>query len=89
MLDAPDVRVETLAPGPRARAGDGVGRFHDEGFHALFFDFVMMRRDAIDDCVFAAVALDEFGADLGVRAFDIVVDRLADVVQQNRRPWRY
>ena len=45
-------------------------------------DLLVVRRDGIDDLGRQVVALGDLGADGGVRAFDLVVDRLADVVQQ-------
>lgn len=43
-----------------------------------------MRRDAVDDLGGLVVALGHFNAQLDVRAFHLVIDGLADVVEQTR-----
>ena len=45
----------------------------------------MVGGDAVDDLERQVVALGDLGADRGVRTLDLVVDGLADVVEQAAR----
>src|SRR6476660_7678223 len=71
-----------------ARAGPGtadcVGSGHDEGLDRLWLLFAVVRGDGVDNLGRAAEPAGDICADQGVRAFDFVVDCLADVVEQPR-----
>lgn len=77
-----DVGLHALATGAGASAADGVGCLHDNRLDVELLDLVMMAGDAIEDFLVHAVALTELRADDGVRAFNLMIDRLTDVVQQ-------
>ena len=42
----------------------------------------MVAGNGVDNVFRLAVAFHELGSDDGVRAFDLVIERLADIVQQ-------
>ena len=76
-------RVATSA-GPGAR--EGVGRLHDHRLDRAWLDLVVMGLDRVGDGLALAVAAGQAGADQRMGALHLVVDRLADVVQQRRPP---
>src|SRR4029077_20030749 len=82
LLQARDVVRDDLAPRPGTRGADGVGGRDERANHRHRFHVAVMAADAVDDRLREAVALEELAADHRVRPFDLVVDRLADVVQQ-------
>ena len=71
-----------LAAGTRPRRADRVGDLHDRRLDAGVLDLLVVRGDGVDHLHRQVVALGDLGADRRVRALDLVVDRLADVVQQ-------
>src|SRR3989442_389147 len=76
----------TSAARARPRAGDGVGGGDDDRLDALRLLVVVVGGDGVDDLRrLHAEALEDVGADQGVRPLDLVVDRLADVVQETGR----
>ena len=77
-----DVALEHLAPRARTRARERVGRIDQRRENRLGFDFLMMRRDRVYDLRRLAVLARDLAADQRVRAFDLVRQRLADIVQQ-------
>ena len=82
VLEPLDVGVHGLAAGTRPRRADRVGDLDDRGLQAGVLDLLVVGGDAVDDLERQVVALGDLGADGRMRAFDLVVDRLADVVQQ-------
>ena len=68
------------APGRRGAAGVGRGDEHRVGI--LDDDVVVVAEGGVHDLGLLAVPLEEVGADLGMAPFQLVVGRLADVVQQ-------
>ena len=66
--------------GPATRKG--VGCLDDPGFHGLRFLLVVVRSDSVYDLRRPAQPFGYFGPYDGVRAFDLVVYGLANVVQQ-------
>ena len=66
--------------GAGASGGDGVADFDDDGFGGGGFDVVVVGGDGVDDGFGHAVFFGEFGADVGVFAFDFVGDSLTHVV---------
>ena len=82
VLEPLDVRVHRLAAGARPGRADRVGDLDDRRLEAGVLDFLVVRRDGVDHLERQVVALGDRGADGGVRPLDLVVDRLADVVQQ-------
>ena len=82
-LKAFKVMLDGFAPCARPCRGDGVGRRNDEGFGALrFCDAFVMREDGIDHLRRFVVFLRDIRRYLVMRAFDLVVDGFADIVQQ-------
>ena len=71
-----------LAAGAGPRRADGVGDLDDRRLDAGVLDLLVVRRDGIHDAHREVVALGDSGADRRVGALDLVVDGLADVVQQ-------
>jgi hypothetical protein len=76
----------TAGAGTRAR--EGVGDLHDHGLDGLHLDLAVVGFHRVRDRFGFLVAACELAADQGVRAFDLVADGLADVVQQRRAPGR-
>ena len=84
---APDVLLERVAAGARACTGDGVGGLDDHGLDRARLDLAVVSLHRVGDRLGLAAAPGDLPADEGMRALDLVGDRLADVVQQ-RRPAR-
>ena len=82
VLEPLDVGVHRLAAGTRPRGADRVGDLDDRRLDAGVLDLLVMGGDAVDDLHRQVVPLGDLGADGGVRALDLVVDRLADVVEE-------
>src|SRR5829696_4239184 len=82
VLEALDVRLHRLAAGSRSRGADGVGDLDDRGLDAGELDLLVVCRDPVDDLERHRMLLGDARADRGVRPLNLVVDRLADVVQQ-------
>src|SRR5450830_775125 len=81
-LEPLDVVLERLAAGAGPRRGDGVGGLHKDGLDSLRLDVLVVRLDGVAHALRLAVLLAELLRDVGVRTVDLVVDGLADVVQQ-------
>ena len=77
-----DVVLHHLAPRAGPPAGDRVRRRDDERFDRLRLLLVVVRGDGVDDPGRPAEPLGDLRADQGVRPLDLVVDGLADVVQE-------
>ena len=77
-----DVGLDHLAAGAGPGAADGVGGGDDERLDGLRLLLAVVGGDGVDDLGRAAEPLGDVRADQGVRPLDLVVDRLADVVQQ-------
>ena len=77
-----DVGLDHLPPRPRPRPADRVGGGDDEGLDRLRLLLAVVGGDGVDDLAGAAEPLGDVGPDQGVRPLHLVVDRLADVVQQ-------
>ena len=82
LLEPLDVALERLAAGTGASGRDGVGGLHEDGLDGLRLDVAVVRLDGVDDRLGLVHPAGEVGADDGVRALDLVVDGLAEVVQQ-------
>src|ERR1035437_2898246 len=82
ILEPLDVALEHLAPGSRPRARQRIGRIDQRRQNSLGLDFLMMRGDRVYDLRRLAVFAGDLAADQRVRAFDLVSQRLADIVQQ-------
>ncbi len=80
--EALDVVGHDLAPCARAGGADRVGRGDERTDHRDRLDIAVVADHAVDHGLGEAVALEELATDDGVRPFDLVVDGLADVVQQ-------
>ena len=81
-LEPLDVVLHRLAARARAGSRDRVGRLHEHGLDGLRLDVEVVRLDGVHDGVRLAVLARHLRADHGVRALDLVRQRLADVVQQ-------
>src|SRR3954451_25033897 len=75
-----DVLLQALAPRARPRSRDRVGRDQQHGLDRLRLDFVVVGFDRVDDGRRLAVAARVLGREERMRAFDLVRQRLADVV---------
>src|SRR5829696_3730093 len=82
LLEALDVRLEDVAARAGTRRGDGVGRLHDHRFQRRPVDVHVMRGDGLEHRLALAVLAQEIEAELEVRALQVAVDRLADVVEE-------
>src|SRR5439155_5098297 len=83
-LEPLQVIRDDLASCARARGADRVRGRNERAGHRHRLDVTVVTDDAVDDRLREAVPLEELATDDGVRALDLVVDRLADVVQQTR-----
>ena len=83
LLEPLDVAFEALASGAGPAGADGVGGEDDGRVGAGGFDVAVVGGGGVDDLVLLAVPLQQVGPDLRVPALDLVVDGLADVVQQS------
>src|ERR1043166_6071720 len=81
-LEPLDVRLETLAPRAGARAADRVGGAHEHRPQAAAGVVVVMIADRLEHLLRFAVAGRHLHAERGVRALLVVIDGLADVVEQ-------
>src|SRR3954470_11463401 len=77
-----DVRLENVAPGTRARRRDRVGGLYDHCFERRPVDVHVVRGDRHQDRFAFAVLPQEVKSKLQVRALQIAIDRLANVVQE-------
>ena len=82
LLEPLHVRLEDVAARAGARGGDRVGRLHDHRLERRPVDVHVVGRDRLQDRLALAVLAEELEAELEVRALEIAVDRLADVVQE-------
>ena len=80
-----DILLQAFTACARARPRDGIRSFHDGGLYGFLLHLVVVRGDGIDHLGVDAVALGKLSADLGVCALHVVVDGLAQVVQQGAR----
>src|SRR5439155_17308622 len=81
LLQTLDGIRDDLAASAGSRRADGVGGRDEGADHRHRLHVAVMADDAVDDRLRKAVPLEELAADHGVRALDLVVDRLADVVE--------
>ena len=80
-FEALDVGLDHFAAGAWARAADCIRGGHDEGLDRLWLFFAVVRRDGMDDLGRSAEPPGDIRADQRVRTLDLVVDRLANVVE--------
>jgi len=85
-LEPLDVVLERLATGAGTRRRDRVGRLHEDSLDRLRLDVLVVGLDRVHDALRLAVLLGELLRDLGVRAVHLMVDRLADVVEEAGAP---
>ena len=84
LLQTLDVVLQVLTARAGTRGGDGVGRLHQAGHQRLALHVAVVRLNGVDDVLLLAVLAGVFHTERHVRALDLVVKRLADVVQQTR-----
>lgn len=77
-----DVVLDVLAACARTGGGDRVGCLNQAGNNGLCLDVAVMRLDGVNDRRGFLVLFSKVYADLDMAALDLVVDRLADVMQQ-------
>lgn len=76
-----DIIRACFAPCARSCAGDCVCRLNKYRLYALRFYVAVMRLNTVDDVFVLFVLLRKVYADLNMRAFDLEVDSLTDIVQ--------
>src|SRR5699024_9775946 len=81
-FQALDVALQRLAARARPGGGDGVGGIDDAGVERRGEVEVVVVGDGVDDLLRLAEAPAQVGADLGVGAVYLAVDRFAYVVKQ-------
>src|ERR1019366_6000784 len=76
--------IEAAGPPPRSAAGggEGVGGHEHEGPDGSRFLVVVMRTDRVDDRGRPSQPGQDLAADDGVGAFDVLLDGVADVVEE-------
>ena len=82
LLKALDVGLCRLTTGTRTGGRDGIGRSHRGRRDRNRIDVGMVCLDGVHDLGALAVATGEVGATDGMRALDLVVDSLANVVEK-------
>src|SRR6185437_1947337 len=83
-LQAFDVGAHRLAAGPRAGGGDRVGGGDQERLHRLRLLVGVVGGYRMDDLGRLPEPLADIGPDQGVRPLDLMVHRLANVVEEPR-----
>ena len=81
-LEAFDVVLQRLAPGAGTCRRHGVRRLYEDGLNGLRLHVAVVCADGVAHTLRLAVLAGQLLADLRVRPVDLVVDGLADVVQQ-------
>ena len=76
-----DVVLDVLAACARTGGGDRVGCLNQAGNNSLCLDVAVMRLDGVNDRRGFLVLFGKVYADLDMAALDLVVDRLANVMQ--------
>ena len=84
LFETLDVVLDVLAARAGTGRGDRVRRLDEAGLDGMRLDVAVVGLDAVDDRVALAVLAGDVHADGDVAALDLVVDGLADVVQQAR-----
>src|SRR5699024_6445080 len=79
-----DTAFKRLAPRTRSGCTECISRCYDDGDDACRFLVTMMGMEGIDDCRMLFIAFCQFNTDIDMAAFDFMVDRLADVMQEPR-----
>src|SRR2546421_2661294 len=82
LLQALDVVRHDLAAGARPRGTDRIGGGDERADHRHRFNVAVVPDHPVDHRLRKAVPLEELAADDRVRPLDLVIDRLADVVQE-------
>ena len=82
LFKALDVVFDILAACAGAGGGDGVGGLNDAGNDRARLNVAVVRFDSVDDRFALFVLLADIDADGDVAALDLVVDGLADIVQE-------
>ena len=77
-----DVIFQVLTSGAGTGRRNGVGRLNDAGDDRLGFHIPVVGVDGVDDRLIFFVLPGDVHADVDVGTLDLVVERLADVVQQ-------
>ena len=83
LLEALDVVLGRLAAGTRACSGDGIGCLDKHIEDCIRLDVCVVCLDSMDDLRLLAVAAGKVCTDDGMRAFHLMVDGLADVMQES------
>ena len=84
ILQPLDVAFQVLAAGTGPCGADGVGGHHDEGQRSLGLHIAMVRLNGVNNGGVLLVLAGNLHTDLDVAAFDLVIQSLADVMQQTR-----
>ena len=82
LFQALDVVFQILAPCAGSGSGDGVSRLDQAGDDGLGLYVVVVGVDGVDDFLALLVLPGQLHADGDMGAFDLVVDGLAQVVEQ-------
>ncbi len=77
-----DVVLDILATRTGARGGDSVRRLHDAGDDRVGLNIAVVRLDGVDNGLRFLVLSCDVDADGDVAALDLMVDGLAEVVQE-------
>ena len=77
-----DIVLQVLAASARTCSGDGIGCLNQTCYDGLGLYIAVVCLDGMDDRLGFLVLLGKVYADLNVAAFDLVVDGLADIMQQ-------
>src|SRR5918993_2033002 len=84
LFEALHVGLEDVAPGAGSRRGHGISRLDDHGLKGGPVDIHMVSGDGHQDRFALAVLFQEVEAQFEMRALEVTVDRLSDVMQEGR-----
>ena len=82
LFKALDVVLKALAPCSGTCRGDCIGCLNEHGLNCTRLNIAVVSEDAVYDLVILTVFLCKVGTDLSMGTLNLVIDGLADVVQE-------
>ena len=82
LLETLDVGLSALAASTGARGGNGVGGHHELIKDGVGLNVCVVSLDSVYDLRALAITAGKISADNGMRSLNLVVNRLADIVEK-------